>query len=255
MGVLNKSVLFCAVCAASSMSSADTIFGVYGGIGIWQGDIDGSMGLDDIPITTDELGIDDEQNQFFYVALEHPVPVLPNVRIQYTELDYEGFAIVDREFTWDDITFPANAPTTTELDLSQTDITLYYEILDNWVSFDIGLTAKMVDGSGKVDSRPEGLDPIIEETDFSGSIPLAYAMARFDLPLTGSYLGGYMNYISLDGSKISDLDIKLGWQYESVLDVGFELGYRQFKLELVDFEDANADLSFSGPYLNLAVHF
>ncbi|SMF64312.1 outer membrane protein [Alteromonadaceae bacterium Bs31] len=255
MSTLVRFFIVTVLCVLSATASADTIFGVYGGIGVWQADIDGSMGIDDVPITTNELGIDEQQSQVFYVAIEHPIPVVPNIRLQYTPLEYDGFAVVEREFTWDDITFPANAPTTTQLDLSHTDITLYYEILDNWVSFDLGLTAKMVDGSASVDSRPEGTDPITEQTELNGTLPMAYAMARFDLPLSGAYLGGHINYVSYDGSTLSDLDVKLGWQYESVLDVGFELGYRQFKIELQEFEDANADLSFDGPYLNLAVHF
>jgi len=238
-----------------SVVSADTILGIYGGAGVWDVSIDGSFGVDEIPITTTELGIEDTQSNFFYLALEHPIPIIPNVRIQHTQLENTGSAVVEREFTWEDISFPAQALTTTKLDLTQTDFTLYYEILDNWVSLDLGLTAKILDGYASIRSEPDGLEVIEEETDLNGALPMLYGKFRFDLPLTGLYADGQLNYISYDNSTISDVDVKLGWMFESVLDVGAELGYRQFKMELNEFDDANADLSYDGPYLNVAIHF
>lgn len=241
--------------AASTNSSADTILGIYAGAGVWDASIDGSIGVASDSISTGELGIKDEQSQYFYVALEHPVPIIPNIRLQHTTLENDGYAVVEREFEFDGITYPANAPTATKLDLSQTDVTLYYEILDNWVSLDLGLTAKILDGEATILATPEGSDPVGSSVELKGGVPMLYGMARFDLPLSGLYAGGHINYFSYDNSTISDLDIKLGWMFESVLDVGAELGYRQFKLKLEDFDDADGDVTFDGPYLNLAVHF
>ncbi|WP_045859276.1 TIGR04219 family outer membrane beta-barrel protein [Teredinibacter purpureus] len=239
----------------SSHTLADTVLGIYAGAGSWDVSLDGSMGIDDVPITTDELGLETDKSSFFYVALEHPIPLIPNIRIQRATLKSEGFAVVDREFTWDEISFPASAPTTTLLDFNQTDLTLYYEILDNWVSMDVGITAKILDGQASIESEPEGAEPIEEITELNGGLPMIYGMARFDIPTTGAYVAGMINYISYDNSTISDIEIKAGWMFESALDIGAEFGYRQFKMTLVDFEGANADLTYDGPYFNLALHF
>ncbi|WP_075188012.1 TIGR04219 family outer membrane beta-barrel protein [Teredinibacter haidensis] len=238
-----------------AQTHADTILGIYAGAGTWNASLDGSIGVDDIPITTDELGLEADNSTFVYVALEHPIPLIPNVRIHHSTLKSEGYAVVERNFTWSDVTFPAEAATTTLLDFTQTDITLYYEILDNWVSLDVGVTAKVLDGTASVYAEPEGLAVVTEEIELTGAIPMVYGMARFDLPLSGAYIAGNANYVSYDNSVISDLDIRVGWAFESVLDIGAELGFRQFKMELVDFDDANTDLTFDGPYLNVAIHF
>lgn len=254
-----KCCLWGTVTALSILTSAsacsDTLLGIYGGMGMWDVSLDGSMGVDEIPVTTNELGIDSDSSNFFYVAFEHPIPLLPNVRLQHLTLKSTGNAVVNRNFTFNDMTFPANAATFTNLELTQTDITLYYEVLDNWISLDLGLTAKVLDGFGRVLAEPEGLDVIEEETSVEGALPMLYGMVRFDLPLTGFYAGGHLNYISYDNNSVSDIDVKVGWMFDSILDFGAELGYRQFSMELNDFDDANADLTYDGPYLNLAVHF
>ncbi|TVZ39516.1 outer membrane protein [Alteromonadaceae bacterium 2753L.S.0a.02] len=256
--VLNNNYLRAACLTAvllPGVASADTVLGVYGGIGVWTTSIDGSIGVDDIPITTEELGIKDENANFFYIALEHPIPVIPNIRIARATVKNTGSALVEREFTWDNITFPANAQTDTTIDLTQTDVTLYYEILDNWVSFDVGLNAKVIDGFASVLSQPEGQEAIYEEFELKGAVPMLYGMARFDLPLSGLFIGARANYVGYDNSMLSDFDVQIGYLFESVLDVGAELGYRQFKLKLDEFDDANLDITYDGPYLNLAVHF
>lgn len=238
--------------AAPITAHADTLLGIYAGAGVWQADIDGAIGTDSDPITTEELGLDSENNNYFYLALEHPVPVLPNIRLSQTALKHEGAATVSREFTWDNQTFSGEAATATTLDFTMTDVTLYYEILDNWVSLDIGVTGKVLDGEAIVRQPAYNRSETIE---LSGGLPLLYAMARFDLPLTGLYVAAKANYIGYDDSSVSDADFHIGYRLESVLDVGAELGYRQFKLDLQDFEDATANLTYDGPYLNLAIHF
>jgi len=256
---LGKTLCIAGVAAGAVLSaniaSADTILGIYGGVGTWTTNIDGSLGIDDEPITTNELGMSADDSVFFYIALEHPIPLIPNIKLHHSSLKSNGQAVVEREFTWDEITFPADTDTTTVIDFTQTDVTLYYEILDNWVSLDVGLTAKVLDGTAYAFAEQDGLDPIEETVELTGALPLLYGMARIDLPLTGAYVAGHINYISYDNSTISDIDVKVGWLFESVLDVGAELGYKQLKLELSDFEDSNADLTFDGPYLNLALHF
>lgn len=250
LGLIVPAAMSCAFYSAAPQ--ADTILGIYAGAGVWQATIDGEIGVDDNPITTDELGMEDENANYFYIALEHPVPVLPNIRLTHTTLENKGSATVSRNFTWDDQTFNADFATFTSLDLSQTDITLYYEVLDNWVSLDLGISGKIFDGEALV-RQPER--NASERIDISGGLPMLYAMARFDLPFSGLYVAAKGNYIGYEDSTVSDFDAHLGYRFESVLDVGAELGYREFKLTLDDFEDANADLTFSGPYLNLAVHF
>jgi len=213
------------------------------------------MGVDEIPITADELKLKSKNVGFANLAIEHTIPVLPNFRLQYTHLKSDGYAVVEREFTLDGVTFPANAPTTTNIDLSQVDLTLYYEILDSFVSLDLGLSAKKIDGEASVVAEPAGLEAITEKTELDGTLPLLYTSFRFDWPLSDFYMAAHVHYMAYDGSKISDSELQFGWQHEGQVDLGVELGLRQFKIKLDDFEDTSADLRFSGPLLALTLGF
>ena len=59
-------------------------------------------------------------------------------------------------------------------------------------------------------------------------------------------LGGY------SGNSLQDLSAQVSYAFDSVVDVGVELGYRRFALKLDD--DAQTDVSLGGPYVAVALH-
>lgn len=248
-----------ALSAIASGANADTIFGLYAGGGVWNSSYDGSVGTDEEPVTASELGLDSSNSNFFYVALEHPVPVLPNVRLSKTNVSTEGSSTVSREFTFEDLVVPADVDTQTELDLSHTDITLYYELLDNYLSFDLGLTGRNFDSSASISYQSQD-DPDnvngSESVELKGTLPLLYTKLQVDLPFTGWYVGGSLNYISYDGDSFSDIDAKVGYMTDGLgLDVGFDVGYRQMKLTVDELDDLSADLTTDGAYASVFMHF
>ncbi|TQV67684.1 TIGR04219 family outer membrane beta-barrel protein [Exilibacterium tricleocarpae] len=248
---MKKIVSATCLAALAPLAQADTILGVYAGVGIWQADYGGDTGVDSIDL--DELGLDDEDNNFFYVALEHPVPLLPNIKLQNTNVESEASATLTRDFTLDDVTFTATDSVVTDLDLSHTDVVLYYEILDNWVTLDLGMTLRAFDGEASV--RSENTDRS-ETVDLDAVLPMAYAKAQFDLPFTGFSVGADANIITYDGNTLSDASAKVAYAYESlVVDVGFELGYRRMALSLDDLDDLEADITLDGPYAAITLHF
>ncbi len=251
-----KKFLVAPLVLLSPLAFSDTI-GVYAGAGSWSAEPDGSVGTDAEPITAQELGLEKDSNTYFYFALEHPVPVIPNVRIAKTELVTSGSAVVTREFQLDEVTFVGNADTRSEVDLSHTDVTLYYEVLDNWVSFDVGLTGRIMDAYARVEGTvQETGEEGFESIELEGTLPMLYTRARFDLPFSGWHVGGTLNYVGYSGDTFTDLDMSVGYLSDGLaLDVGFEVGYRQFKIEVDDDEDLTADINFDGPHASLIVHF
>ncbi|MFT7561556.1 MAG: outer membrane protein [Flavobacteriales bacterium] len=240
---------------------ADRVLGLYAGGGIWSASLDGSVGADATPVTTDELGYSSAQNTFAFVAFEHLVPVIPNIRLAVTDLGLTSSASISREFIFEGLTIPADAATTSEIDLSHTDVTLYYQILDNYLSFDIGLTGRTFDGFANIDYTTEATDelPAVTEGEsikLDGTIPMIYSMLQVDLPLTGWYAGASLNFIGFDGDSFSDIDAKIGYMTNGlVLDFGFDLGYREMSLTIKELTDLNADISASGPYASIFAHF
>ncbi len=234
-----------------SATQADTVLGVYAGGGLWKSDYSGNAGTDSIDVT--QLGLKKESNEYIYAALEHPVPLIPNIRLQYTKLQTNGQGTISQDFTLDNETFTTSANLATELDLSHTDATLYYEILDNWVTLDLGLTARKYDGEITVVNLDDTNQ--FERVDIGETLPLLYAHAQFDLPFSGWAIGAYGNFVSYDGSSLSDMTASVMYNFESVVDLGFEVGYRRTSLDLDESTDLESDITVDGVFAGINLHF
>ncbi len=194
-----------------------------------------------------DLGYKDETSNNFYAWLEHPIPILPNIRLAQSDIDLDANgALTGQEFKG--VTYNGDVKST--LNLSSTDVTLYYQVLDNWVHLDIGLTGRVIK-DGKVSIT--GTNPVTPTGSFEadGVLPLLYGAVRFEIPL-GFYVGGDLNGIGVGDDSIIDYRINAGW--ESSIGLGVEGGYRAYEFDYDDDEDV-ADLSIDGAYLGVFYHF
>ena len=178
--------------------------------------------------------------------LEHPLPVLPNLRAAYTTLDFSGSGSVSA-LKFGDKTFSGNIDTSLDIDII--DATLYYEILDNWINLDLGINAKYIDGSASVRNDTLGKS----EADLSLVLPTLYAKARFDVPMSGVSFQVEGDLITYDNSTLYDLDLSA--RYTFMLGLGLEAGVRLMKLKLDDVDDIDADIDFSGMYASVVWDF
>lgn len=229
---------------------ADTLFGIYAGAGTWQQEYSGDVnsGVTDVSVE-DDLGLEDENSNVFYVAIEHGVPVLPNVRAQYFDIDVDGDNVLSRSIEFNGQTFNLSDAVSTRVELSQSDAVFYYELMDNVVSLDLGLAISWLEGSIDVSSSTD-----TARADFDEVIPMLYGKARVDLPLTGLWAGLEAQGMAYDGNSLTEFNAHLGW--ESDIGLGVEAGWRSLELELDDFDQvANAVLEVDGPYAALNFHF
>ncbi len=135
----------------SPLGHSDTFFGIYAGGGSIDYDISGDFTDLDQPSTgsvdlEQDLGLEGERGNYFYIALEHGIPLLPNVRLAHSDIQESAFNTLSNTISLGGAVFPAGAQLATDIDFSPTDLTFYYEILDNWVNLDIGLTVRKFDG-------------------------------------------------------------------------------------------------------------
>lgn len=245
-----KGVAAGVVLALASGAQADTILGVYASAGVWDAGISGNFHSEDTGSTDidakGDLGLKDENQTVVSIALEHPIPVVPNVLLRRTPLKFEGRSNTALFFDGK----PIGGNVDTKLDLTHTDATLYYEILDNWVNLDLGLTARLFDGvvriHGDTPSSQTG------EVDLDAPIPMLYAKAQFDLPFSGLKFAVEGNGVGYSGNTLTDFTAKIG--YESKFRFGVEGGYRRFGLKLDDIDDFSGDLTIDGPYLAVTLH-
>ena len=250
MHKMSAAILATSLTAASPFAAADRVFGIYAGAGVWQQEYSGDVasGITDVDVQ-DDLGLDDESNNVFYVAIEHFVPVVPNVRLQHADITIDGQNRLSRVVEFNGTTFNVDDDVSTEIDLTQTDAVFYYQLLDNVVSVDLGLAARFVDGLVSVESTVDNAS-----AEFEGILPLAFGKVRVDLPLTGLWAAAEGAAVAYNGNSLIDFTAQVG--YESDFGLGFELGYRAYRLELEDIDDIDsASLDISGPYAALNYHF
>ncbi|MEQ3653309.1 MAG: TIGR04219 family outer membrane beta-barrel protein, partial [Glaciecola sp.] len=245
---MRKSLLGCAMLAAvaTAPAQADTLLGAYVGAQGWNMGVEGGFANEE---SLTEFSYDDQTNSSLYVALEHPVPLIPNLKLVRTTMDTSGFTNLNSQFEFNGELYSANTDVSTDFEMSATDIILYYEILDNdLVSVDIGLNGKYLDGTIVV-SESESNRTATEE--FSGVIPMAYAKAEVGLPFTGLGVYAEGSFLAIGDHSVSDIQAALTYSFvESLaLDMTLQAGYRAVTVELDDIDDFYADLEFSGVFV------
>ncbi|KXO11726.1 MULTISPECIES: TIGR04219 family outer membrane beta-barrel protein [Marinobacter] len=236
-------VMGASMLAAAPVVSAD-ILGVGATVGYWDADYSGeaSKGNDRVDLERD-LNLSNDSNANLTAYFEHPVPVLPNVRLAYTRTKQSGNGQLNTGYDG------VSGAVRSELELEQLDVTLYYEILDNWVNLDLGLTVRDFSGELLVQNRNDTSQ--FSETKADAVLPLVYVAARFDLPFTGVSVGGDANAISYDGDSVYDFNVY--GQYEMSL-LQLRAGYRQISLDYEDGDD-NLDIELSGPFVSAGLRF
>lgn len=242
-----------ALAAPFTAAHADTVLGLYASTGQWQSSISGAFesgqSNSDSVDTSSNLDLDKNGNAFISVAVEHPVPVLPNIMLLQSDVELEGDSVLTSSFDFNGATFSANDNVHATIDLSHTDATFYYEVLDNWINLDIGLTARMLDGGARIVRTSDGAS---EERAAEGTLPLLYLKAEFDLPLSGAYVAVAGNGIGAQGNSITDFSATVG--YRSKYRVGMEAGYRRMNITLDDQDDLSTDLTVDGVYAAVTLH-
>lgn len=236
---------------------ADSVLGLYAGAGSFSFDVSGTFtdlqnsNSSEVDLE-DDLGINGDTGNYYWLAIEHGVPVLPNVRLAYTSMQETGRNILRTEITYNGQTFAEDSLVVTDVDLSHTDLTLYYQLLDNWLNLDLGLTGRSFDGQF-VTVGSNSFGSIKATRDLNFIVPLVYGKLQIDLPVSGLYVGTEGNGIAYNGSHFYDVWLKAG--YEFSFGLGLETGYRKLQLTLDDVESLNTDITFDGHYFALSYHF
>ncbi|MGK9153573.1 TIGR04219 family outer membrane beta-barrel protein [Acinetobacter radioresistens] len=215
----------------AQLSHAD-IIGAKAGIDYWF--YDGQLNRDQQNFNDQDL--DQKGSPQLSLSIEHPVPLIPNAKLKYVNLNSQ----TENEL--------AGVPLH-EVDLDQTDAILYYEILDNIISADVGVGVRFLDG--KISSV--GLNTL----DIDETYPVLYGLVQAKLPFTGLSAQAEGIYTNVNDAKITDLQAEIKYNViDSLLvDLGAKVGYRSLSIDLDDYEDNDLKFEFKGPYLGLEAHF
>ncbi|MCW8834472.1 MAG: TIGR04219 family outer membrane beta-barrel protein [Colwellia sp.] len=234
-------------------AQADTLLGLYIGGQMWANEAEGSFGEGELDQAV--FDFDDENQGSFFVALEHPIPLIPNVKIASTTLDTIGGTTLTGSFTFEGETYTANSQLDTTFDASFVDYTFYYEVFDNdLLTFDFGLTARDLDSQINVVEQATSQS---SDLSVSGIIPLFYVNTIVGLPFTGFNVFAEANFLSYDDNTVYDYQIGVSYAVldNLAVDLDITLGYRGLKLELNDVDDLYSDITFEGVFAGATVHF
>jgi outer membrane protein len=253
---MKKTLIASLVALLPITSQADTLLGVYAGGQYWDMEATGAFG--DNP-AIEPFNLADDKKQSFWLAVEHFIPLVPNIKLRHNQLDTHGLGL-HTEFSFGDKTFSNDMNLDAELD--HTDIILYYEIFDNdLISLDVGANLKYGDykitvtGDVSVDGQPALSASSTEE--YSGVIPTLYLMGEIGIPSTDITLYGDISYLSFDGDTA--YDVQGGLKYRLIdnmaVDMDIQLGYRKILIDVEDLSGLYIDAEFDGYFGGVEFHF
>ena len=255
---MKKIALAAALASVLSTNVQADALGIYLGGQIWDNQASGTFGDASSQI---DFNLEDETPSSFFIAFEHPLPLIPNARIASTSLETQGMTTLGDDFDFDDETFLKGADVNANFDVSYVDYTLYYELFDNdLLSFDFGITARDFDGDVTVSTQATSSAGVVAQSDtiaVTDIVPMLYVATTVGLPLTGLNLYAQGNFLSIDDHTLYDYEI--GVSYELVdnfaIDINLNAGYRSVKLDLEDLNNLYTNIEFDGAFVGTTIHF
>ncbi|MBN2896883.1 MAG: TIGR04219 family outer membrane beta-barrel protein [Campylobacterales bacterium] len=214
---------------------ADFVRAEVGG-GIWSHSVSGTLGNNPHVDLDKNMGIDAAKPLYLWGFIKHPLPLIPNIRLEYLNLS------------------ETSEQPKHELSCEQIDLLLYYNLLDNllWLTWDVGAGVKQV--------RNKYIFVGTSEQERS-LLPLLYTRIRAEVPASGFSVEGEIHYSNLDQNKLTDGRIKIDYTFDLIpmVQPALEIGYRVQHLTLKDgylnSMDIQSDWTFSGPYIGAMLRF
>ncbi|HEB80476.1 MAG TPA: hypothetical protein ENI71_01215 [Chromatiales bacterium] len=115
------------------------------------------------------------------------------------------------------------------------------------LALDLGSGVKYLDGSVQI--RSEGRSTSTRTTE----VPMLYLHTGIPLPIHGVSLVADAGFVTYAGNRLLDYTIK--GTYETRPGLGAEVGWRDQQLRLKNFQNANVDVTWRGPYAGLFYRF
>ena len=209
-------------------------------------DVNGANGSN----TSDET---EETTGYAWLLVKHPIPIIPNLRVEYAQLKDSGVA----SGTFKNFTASGGA---TSLEMTQFDIIPYYNILDNtfWMTIDLGLDIKVMDSKFTANgvTIPGSTNTSYEDT-VTTALPLLYARTRVEVPFTGIGFEADVKYVSYDSNTVYDARAKIDYTlgFIPVIQPALEVGYRVQHIETNGDTEAAINMDFAGVYAGLMLRF
>jgi len=212
-----------------------------------------------------DANVEDKTNYWVKLKFEHPIPLIPNVKLGHMPMKFDGKGTLTRDIRWGNFTYEANTEFDFSVKLDRIDGTLYYNfpflktatagVLD--VEFGVNLRAINFDG------KLTGVDKtssqrVSESKSLTLPIPMGHLAAEIS-PIRLISLVGELNYVKYDKNSYYDYAAGLRLNSHGILLLPLkpfvEIGYRYERLKLVDVSDIDAQVKIKGGYVLVGIKF
>lgn len=205
---MKKQIFVAAIATAMSMPTMADFLGVYAGMD-YRTTATSTNGS--------ESGFEDTNNLSGYIALEHFIPLIPNVKLKYSDLSSEYVLAGVKE----------------EPSSSALNGILYYQLFDNGLfEFDFGLAYTSV-------------EDIMGQ---SAELGQAYGAAKVHVPGIGMHAFAEVIGGTVTDDEATDAEIGLAYTFNpdsNLLNFSVRAGYRYQEMVINDFTQENKGL-FAG---------
>jgi len=126
---------------------------------------------------TGYLGLDDKKNPYVWLKFIHPIPLIPNVKVQYTKYDTTGKSnyIAGNVEIFGDVDIPASlTDAVTSQTVNSLDVTLFYEFKPAVADLEAGFGVDIWKGNTKIKGSSIA-GPVNIDQDWSVVLPYIYA--------------------------------------------------------------------------------
>ncbi|WP_163328909.1 TIGR04219 family outer membrane beta-barrel protein [Desulfurobacterium thermolithotrophum] len=203
----------------------------------------------------EDLHVSDKTKASGWFKIEHGIPLLPDIRVQYTPMSFSGSGFVDGSFTFGDITVNETDYVESKFEANQIDVTLYYHmpflrtISNDKVDLKAGINVKVIDGYAEVKDITQGRK---ESKSATIPVPMAHLSGKIrPIDLVGFEFSG--NWIGYSGSQFYEAIAETKVYPIKHLFVG--LGYRYQRLKIDNIEDLSTDIKIKGVFAEAGFEF
>lgn len=197
------------------------------------------------------LQFSDDDWQSWSVAFEHPLPLLPNIALRRQTATWSGNTQLDANLRLDQYLYSRQSKINNSFDFQSTDLSFYYEVLDNsLLAFDVGITAMVYD-AGLAVTEPA------KKRSVSGVLPLLYGNVTVHVWGTDTALFGQAHYTDYHHQQWTQSKIGVAYQFLDLtaLLVSVKLGWQHQSIILTGKDQLDMDFRMDGPFLALEADF
>jgi outer membrane protein len=206
------------------------------------------------------LGLKDKNNLYVWAKLIHPIPLIPNVKLQYTKYDTDGYSkyVAGNVKIFGDFTIPTaltNAHTTQTI--NSYDLTFFYEFKPLVADIEVGFGFDYWDGHTKIYGTEKNTGVKVTAVDNDWSVILPYLYGHVE----SMQFFGFSALVDLKWAKAGDNHhydysgaVKYTIDIPGPINPFVKLGYRYKEAYGVD-GDNETKLKYKGAFLEIGAKF